>query len=128
MLDVKTWVRSKLIADSALVALLGSTDQLLQADPNDFETLPVVIFTEANQPNPAQVWMDDQPQGIDTTLTFDVYVGDGRDTTPIVQALDAVLVGLRFGCLASVDVPDPDSKIHHRHTRYTRVLTPQELV
>lgn len=128
MLDVKTWARSKLAANSALVALLTTSDRILFEFPNDFELLPVVSFLEEDQPAPAQAWADNAPQGVETNLIFDVWVGDGQDTTAIAQQIDTTLTALLFGCTFSGDIGDPNQKIHHRHMRYSRVITPQELV
>jgi len=125
MLDVNAWVRNKLEASTALVALLGSTDQIMFGYPNTFSILPIVTFTEMNQPH--ALFSDDTPTTVESFIQVDVWTDDSG-TTSIAIAVDLIMIGLLWGCEYSSDVPEPDTKFRHRVMRYRRQLTAEDLV
>jgi hypothetical protein len=124
MLDVKAWVRGKLEADAALLALLGSADQICFEYPNTFSILPIVTYMEMNQSTAEYV--EDAPITVETYFAIDVWTDD-NGTTAVAMAIDSVMIGLLFDLEYSGDTPEPDTRFRHRVMRYRRQLTAEDL-
>ena len=124
MFDVNGWLRWKLEGDSALVALLGSADQIMFGYPRSFEVLPIVTFSEMNQPH--ATYDDDAPITVESYVQIDVWTDDSG-TTAIAQAIDALMQTLLFNCEYSSDVPEPDTLFRHRAMRYRRIVSEEDV-
>jgi hypothetical protein len=125
MLDVDAWIRTKLEGDAALVALLGSTDQIMYEYPNTFAVVPIVTYQEFNQPH--GTFGDDAPTNAESYVGIDIWNND-NGTTAIAEAIDTIMVGLFYACEYNAPVPEPDTKFRHRVMRYRRQLTAEDLV
>jgi hypothetical protein len=115
--DFKSWVRGKLIASTALTALVPA-GQILSAWPNVFTTLPMLTLLEAGQSNGQ--FADNQPFGNDSVLEFHVFTAYTDSTLPISQELDKVLTSLRYTLAMTMEVPEPQQKVRHRVLRFSR--------
>ncbi len=126
MLDVKTWVAGKLAANAPLLALVGDASHIAFGYPRDFVALPKVTYSELNQPTVDDGFFDNKPSGYLALIEVDVWAAPGA-LSPIVKAVDVVMLGLYFSIIYSADVPDPDAGIAHRCMRYRRLVQADSL-
>ena len=124
-MTIKSWLVGKLLADTALVALIGGQSHLLPQHPGIIATFPALIYTEAN--NSDTHYADNMPLAADSVFTFDIYVSGGS-TSAIDEALHAVMIGLFYTREFSADVPDADLNVKHKTSRYRRTLCAEDLV
>lgn len=128
MMEVKAKVYTSLKNDAALVALLGSTNQIVFYYPNSFTTLPIVCYQELNQSDEDQGYWDNAPHSVESNIQIDVYTVHGTSTTAICKAVDSVMHGLLFNVDFSGDLYEKDEKIQHRVIRYRRSFIAEDLV
>ena len=124
MLDTDVWLRTKLEGDAPLVALLGSTDQIVYDYPNSFEIMPLVTYKELNQPH--GTFGDDVPTNVESYIEIDVW-NDDNGTTDIAKAIDVIMIALFYACEYNAPVPEPDTKLRHRVMRYRRQIDAEDL-
>ena len=121
MLATKPWIYGKMANDSALIALLGSTDNITDAWPEVFTIFPMVIYTEDNQSD--WEWRDNTPSGSDCRIKIDIFTKlDGPTTTNIGINIARIMGGLSFGCGKNGEVPDQTEGVRHRVMRFNRAL------
>lgn len=119
MLDVGSYLYSKLSTDSALLALVGSTDNISASYPEEITIFPYVIFREENQPSVE--YADNIPRANVSTFIIDIFVKNDS-TTPIAQAIDNLFTPLYWSCVFNSDVPEPSTMTRHRVMHYIRPL------
>lgn len=124
-MTIKSWLVGKLLADTALVALVGGASHLLPQHPGVIASFPCLIYTEAN--NADAHFADNVPLAADSTFIFDIYVSGGS-TSAIDEALHTVMMGLFYTREFSADVPDADLNVKHKTSRYRRTLCAEDLV
>ena len=126
MLDVEAWIKTKLEAGTALVALLGSTDRIVHGYPNSFSHLPLVTFEEISQNGLPLGYADDKAFADESAIEINVW--NFNDTITIAIEIDKIMRDdLWFFRFYSADVTDPDVKIRHRVMRYRRPLAASDL-
>jgi hypothetical protein len=124
MIDTDAWLRTKLEGDAPLVALLGSTDQIVYEYPNRFGAVPIVTYKELNQPN--GTFSDDAPINVESYVEISVW-NDDNGTNEIAIAIDSVMTSLFYACEYNAPVPEPDTKFRHRVMRYRRQICAEDL-
>lgn len=112
ILAAAEWVYSKIANVS------GVTSVVFQY-PNDFETLPVLTYNVQQQTSLMDFW-DDAPTANDVTVILDIYARNDQNTTPIMQAVDAIMTGLFFTLEFCEPLADQDAKTQHVSMRYAR--------
>lgn len=124
MLDTKTYAYNVLKNNAALVAGLGGDATKIQFNyPNDFNSLPIVTYREAN--STAVDFWDDVPAADDSVIAIDVWAN--VSTTALSKLVDSAMVGAYYTREYAEDVPDPDAKIFHKALRYRRKLTADDI-
>ena len=128
ILTATEWIYSKLSSDVTLTALLAYGGGLVYFFPNSFEKLPVVAYS-VSQYTSDMDFKDDSSFANDITANVDIYVKNGDDTTPLMQAVDSVLTGLLMTLDYCNPVGDPSSKTQHVTMRFSRNgLLPSEII
>lgn len=125
MIDVRTWIRKKLVADASYLAAVPATNTVFFY-PNTFENLPVVAFHEFNQSDSG--YGDNQPTSYDCGIQFDIFTAKNIDPLIIGKLIDNVLKANFFSLVYADDIGDPENKIEHRVQRYRRTLTPEDVI
>lgn len=127
MLPVKAWVYAKLCASAALIAELGSIDNIDFYYPLTFVGLTKKItYAETNQPS--KEYADDKPQAGESSIEIHVWTAANVSTSTASELVDSIMTGLLFNCDFSGDFQEPDTRINHRVLRYRRLLTALDLV
>jgi len=119
ILTATEWIYSKLSADATLTALLASGGGLVYFFPNSFEKLPVVSYS-VSQYTSDMDYKDDVTFSNDITVNVDIYLKNSENSTPIIQAVDAVLTGLLLNLDYCNPIGDPSAKTQHVTMRYSR--------
>lgn len=128
MLNVKTWIWTHLKNDATLTSLVPVAS-MGQAYPDAMINCPKIGFIENGQPAAPDAYGDNQPFGYETTIEVHVFVTKQSNTQfQIVNALDAIFLGLFFTITFSSDVPEPDSRLLHRIIRYRRKVIASDLL
>jgi hypothetical protein len=117
VLDVGTFFYSKLSTNSALLALLGTTGNIVSSYPATIETFPLVIFHEQEQREVE--FVDDKPTASESTFVIDIYVKDDTPT-PIAQAICNIFLPIYWANTYNADTPDPTTTARHRVLRFYR--------
>lgn len=128
MIDVNTFVYSKLTEDSALAALVGQN--IFDIRPEVVTEFPSVIYSESNQIDVE--FVDELPDASNSTVAVDVYV---KQTSPSEPSLTAVAIavcnvfkGLFWSCIFNQEIPDPAPDVRHRHLEFTRPLMASDVL
>ena len=116
-LDAKSWVYGKLTGNGPLTALVPATS-MLSAWPNTFVNVPMISYLEGNQSNGD--FADNGAVSNDVFIEIHIFTAYTQSTTPIAQAVDAVMSGLRFTLSFSSELPEPQQKVRHRVMKYSR--------
>jgi len=116
-LDAKSWVYGKLTGNAPLTALVPSAS-ILSAWPNTFVNVPLISYLEGNQSNGE--FADDVEIANNVFIEIHVFTAYTQSTTPIAQAVDAVMSGLRFTLSFSSELSEPQQKVRHRVMKYNR--------
>lgn len=125
ILEAAEWIYGEVSADAGVISALAGGAGMVLIFPNNFETLPVLAYAVNQRTSTMDFW-DNQPNANDVTVTFDVYTANDADTTPIMQAVDAVMTRLLFTLEFSQPLGDESSKTQHVNMRYSRQGVLQE--
>lgn len=123
-MNVKAWIYAKLIANTALMAALGSSAKLFYFHPNDFTTLPVMSYSDSSHGTTG--YQDDVPLAVESVMEFDIY--SASSTSSIFDALVAAMTGLYFNLDFAADLYETDTKVHHKNCRFRRTLRAEDLI
>lgn len=124
-MTIKSWLVSKLTANAALMTLLGGATHLLPQHPGVIAAFPCLIYTEMN--NADTGYFDNTATAADSVFTFDIYTSGGS-TSAIDEALHTAMAELMYSREFDTDVSDADLNVHHKTSRYRRVLRAEDLV
>ncbi len=114
ILPIDPFIYTKL---STLPALTGvSVDYWY---PNSFEKLPVLAY-RTSQRTSEMDYQDNEATYTDCTVELDLYTADGTDDTAYCQAIGVLMEGLLFNMDMNEPLPEPETKIRHRHLTYSR--------
>lgn len=127
MLAIKPWIYGKMSNDSALVALLGTTDNISDSWPELFTHFPMVIYQDDNQQD--WEWSDNIPLGTSSRIKVDIFTKiDGPTTTAIGMEIARIFRVNLFNCGSNGEVFDPTEGVRHRVMRFNRGIFPGQLV
>jgi len=129
MLQTKAFFYGKLSTDSALISLLGSTNNISDAWPEVVNTFPMVIIMDDNQRD--WEFVDNKPKGSSVTVTIHIFTkakAGAPTTSAIGSAVALVFYNLDFACTSNGEVSDPVPDVRHRIMRFSRELFPSELI
>ena len=112
MLLLDAWVYSQLNT-GALV------DKVFYAYPNNFNVLPVLAYSTSQQ-NSDMDYQDDFAQYWDAKIEMDLYSQNEIDDSSTLAAIDTIMQNAYFNLENCVLVPDPDTKLQHKHLEYSR--------
>jgi hypothetical protein len=116
LLDVNTWIYSKLNASSQISSLAGG---LVYFYPNDFTKLGVLSY-RTNQQNTIMDYFDDIAKSVDVTVDLDYFCDQVTDAQPILEIIEGIMSGLFFNLNLCQPIPEPETKIQHYTLNYTR--------
>lgn len=111
--DVKTIIRSALIANTALTDLLGGERVYQLAAPNA-EEYPRITFFEID--NSDSEFSDDAAYAIDVRVQIDVW--SKGSTSAIAGEVDTTMKSLGFSRTSAPDFYEPDTLVYHKALRY----------
>jgi hypothetical protein len=112
MLLLDAWVYSKLNT-GALV------DKVYYAYPNNFCLLPVLAYV-TSQATSDMDYQDDFAQYYDAKIELDLYSQNEIDDNTTLAAIDTIMQNAYFNLDTCIPVPDPDTKLQHKHLEYSR--------
>lgn len=128
MIDVQTFIYSKLSGNATLTALVGSN--IFDTRPEEITAFPSVIYSEANQPDVE--FVDDLPEASNSVIVVDVYAKQTPSAphllTDIAIAVSNIFKGIFWSCILNQEIPDPAPDVRHRHMEFTRPLFPSDLL
>jgi hypothetical protein len=124
MIDTGSLVFDALCGDTTLVALLGSTDQIVPSYPEEITTFPLVIFRELDQPD--SEFADNLPTNNNSTYSVDVFARDDTPT-PISVAVANIFRDMYWSCIFNTDIPDASTGVRHRTMHFTKMVWSSEL-
>jgi hypothetical protein len=116
--DIKVEVRSSLLANVQLVALLGgitSTNQRIYqlAAPNADE-FPRITFFELD--NVSSAFADDTAYAADVSIQVDIW--SKGSTSAIAGEVDQTMKAFGFARTSGADLYETDTKVYHKAMRY----------
>lgn len=120
ILQAEEWIAGELLSDVGVTAALDGGGGVVLIFPNTFELLPVLTYAVSQQTSLQDFW-DDQPKANDITVTLDIYTKNDGNTTPIKEAVDAVMTRLLFTLEFCQPLGDESSKTQHVNMRYARM-------
>lgn len=120
--DIKTRIRSALLANTDLVELLGNDKngnvpiyQLVAGDPEKF---PRITFFEVD--NRDSEFADDQSIASQIVVQIDVW--NKGSTSAIAEQVDKTMKGLGFFRSSAPDFYEEDIKVFHKAMRFRTVF------
>lgn len=117
-MNIIGWVYKTLVADSALVAALGSSDQILREYPDLIDATPIVSFSEAN--NRDASFYDNQPLSASSAVDIHVFTDFETPTSTIADLVSNTMRGILFTRDYQADMDDPSQKIRHKVMKFSR--------
>lgn len=113
--DIKTEIRTALLANAALVSLLGG-DRIYQLAAPDATEFPRITFFEVVNVDAA--FADDMPIMADVIIQIDVW--SKSSTSAIVGEVDTTMRAQRWSRTSGADLYEDDRKVYHKSLRYRR--------
>lgn len=113
--DVKTEIRSALLANSGLVGLLGG-QRVYQLVAYNAEEYPRITFFEIE--NADSQFADDSAYASEVFVQIDVW--SKASTSAISGEVDWTMKGLGFSRYGGADFYETDTKVYHKALRYRR--------
>ena len=128
MIDVDTWVFTKLSTNGALLALLpnGAASIFTSRPDSVVSTFPAVFYREDDQRDAE--FVEELPTAVESTVIVDVYVNDGASPTPLAMAVAAIFQAKFWTMRMNQEIPDPAPNVRHRHMEFYRPLMPSDLI
>jgi hypothetical protein len=114
MIDIKPTVYAALIANTALVALLGTGIRITQIVAPNAELFPRITFFELT--NGDSLYLDDAAFASEIGLQIDIW--SKGDTSAIAIKVDITMKSLSFKRVGGADFYESDTKIYHKALRY----------
>lgn len=114
MIDIKPTVYDALIANTALVSLLGSGIRITQLVAPDATVFPRITFFELS--NIDSLYLDDTAFASEIGLQIDIW--SKASTSAIAAQVDISMKSLGFKRMSSQDFYESDTKIFHKALRY----------
>lgn len=114
MLDVKTEVRTALLANAALVSLLGGQRVYQLVAPNASEYPRITFFEVTNSDN---AFADDTAYGSEIVVQIDIW--SKGSTSAIAQEVDNTMKSLGFRRASAADLYESDVAVYHKAMRFS---------
>lgn len=114
MIDIKADVRTALLANTSLVALLGG-QRVYQIAAPDVTIYPRITFFQVT--NMGAGWADNQEFESEIHIQIDIW--NKSNYTPITLAVDDTMKPLQFQRTSVQDLYELDTGVFHCAMRYT---------
>jgi len=114
-IDVKTEIRTALIANTQLTTLLGGQHIYQLVAPNA-EQYPRITFFEVD--NVEAAFADDSAYASDVFVQVDVW--SKGSTSAIAGEVDETLKGLGYSRTRAPDFYEEETRVYHKAMRYRR--------
>lgn len=111
--DVKVTVRAALLANAALIALLGGQRIYQLAAPTATEYPRITFFEVVNQDSE---FSDDQATASEIVMQIDVW--SKGSTSAIAGEVDTTMKSLGYSRLSAPDFYEEDTKVFHKAMRF----------
>lgn len=121
MKDIKTIVRTLLIADSTLTALVPAT-RIQQSWPTVNQVFPCIVYSESNNFVDDEDYADNVPFSENSELEFHIFQQSNIDPYAIYSELDRIMVVNGWSRSSSQDQFESDTLLNHRLVRYEKRL------
>lgn len=119
LLDIRTWIYSKLNANTTLA------NKGVYYYPNDLTIVPVWAYRES-QRETVQDFFDDTAKAQDVVIDIDVFTPMDTDNQSYLDAVAAVMSGLKFTLDLCQPFAEPETKLMHHTLSYSRQGVTQE--
>jgi len=128
MISVKSFYYKTLSTDTELVALIGSTDNIINAWPEIVSTFPLIIYQDEDQKD--FEFRDNKPMGSTVRLRIDIFIkiDSGKTTDDFAIELARIFGDLFFTCGTNGEVFEPTEGVRHRVMRFSRGLFPSDVL
>lgn len=113
--DVKTEIRSALLANAPLITLLCG-QRVYQLAAPDAREFPRITFFEIDNADTA--FADDTAYAAEILVQVDVW--SRGSTSAIAGEVDETMKGLGYSRTGAPDLYEPDTKVYHKAMRYRR--------
>ncbi len=101
-----------------LLNVLGYT--VLQSNPLDFESLPVITYNIAD--NAINVDLDKNIAYQDVNVNIDIWASDSVSASNILNEVEELLRSNSFIMSFSADIPNVDANLWHISARFTTII------
>jgi hypothetical protein len=115
--DTKKGVRLALLANAALVSLLGGT-RVYQVSAPHLDEYPRITLFEVD--NRDEAFADDESYGSEVSIQVDIW--SKEITTEMAVQVDSTMKTLGFRRTSAADLYEHDTKINHKAMRYRTLI------
>lgn len=115
--DVKTSVRSALLANDALITMLGG-ERIYQLAAPKADEFPRITFFEVT--NIDRYFADDAPYASEIIIQIDVW--SKESTSNISGEVDRTMKNQGWSRTLAIDQYEQDTEVYHKSLRYRNVL------
>jgi hypothetical protein len=119
--DVKVTVRNALLANAALVALLGGK-RIYQLSTSNATEYPRITFFEVV--NRDSEFADDQSIASEIVMQIDVW--SKGSTSAIAKEIDKTMKELGYFRMSAPDFYEEDTKVYHKAMRFRNTIEEDE--
>lgn len=125
--DIKTQVRSALLANEALVSLIGKDKdgnvKIYQLAAPYADDYPRITFFEVD--NRDSEFADDMPYASDIIVQIDVW--SRGSTSALAGEVDRTMKALGYSRSNAPDFYEPDTQIFHKPMRYRNTIQERQI-
>jgi hypothetical protein len=127
MLATKSYLYSKLSTDAGLLALVGSSDNIVDAWPEEILTFPIVIYQDDNQSDGE--YADNKPTMSRIRYKIDIFSKiDGVTNSEIGLQVARFFRDEFFNCGTNGEMQDVTEGVRHRVMRFSRELFTSDII
>lgn len=120
-MNLKKYYRTLLTADSTLTTLLGSTDKIVSAYPQEVKTFPLVVYEDMNSRDVA--FSDNLPEGTSAQVRVHVFSKTVKGYAKAEEIADVIRSIFRadyWTMTNNQETADVNDNIKHRVLDFTR--------
>lgn len=121
MANAKALIRTALVADATLTALVPAT-RILSAWPDVEPTYPIIVIQLIDSFVADMSLFDDQPYSDQVSIQIDAWNKPGLSLTAIFNAINAVMEAQRWNRDSAIELVEPETKLQRLTCRYSNVL------
>lgn len=127
MLMTKAWIYGKMSVDAGILAAVGSTDNIVDAWPEQFLTFPLIVYQDDNQADGE--FADNKPTMSKQRFRIDIFQKIDKGTTSAIGSAVALFFkDLFFTCGTNGEVQDVTEGVRHRVMRFSRELFTSDII